>query len=210
MSDDLPDLSKFDKYLDDEDLEKLEKSRSKAGSGSGSNPGSGGGSGEGRKGRGGRGRPRRWRWLLAGLVLGAVGAVFLPDLARPYLPPALRMGEEEVAGLVLDKRTEGERLLLTVDTDRGATLASFSRRVSEIDLLVTEGDSVTLGLGAYAPLVEDPSLAGVRKGRPGAVGTGSEGAGGTAEAGSPAGGGIEADADTASASGASPPDTTVR
>nr|NIP58051.1 hypothetical protein [Gemmatimonadota bacterium]NIR78439.1 hypothetical protein [Gemmatimonadota bacterium]NIT87049.1 hypothetical protein [Gemmatimonadota bacterium]NIU30887.1 hypothetical protein [Gemmatimonadota bacterium]NIU35651.1 hypothetical protein [Gemmatimonadota bacterium] len=55
-------------------------------------------------------------------------------------------------------------LLLTVDTERGASLVTFTRRIPEIDLLVSVGDSVTLGLGTYAPLVEDPTLAGVRKG----------------------------------------------
>lgn len=161
MADELPDLSKFDKYLDDEDLEKLEGSGKKSGSGGkgGGVSGSSGGAGSG------RGGARRWLWLLIGVAVGVAGTLLLPDLVRPHLPPALRLGEEEVAGLVVEKRKEGERLLLTVDTDRGASLVTFTRRVPEIDLLVAQGDSVTLGLGAYAPLVEDPTLAGVRKGR---------------------------------------------
>lgn len=165
MADELPDLSKFDKYLDDEDLEKVQGSGKKSGSGGkgGGVTGSGGGAGS-RK-----GGARRWLWLLIGAALGVAGTIFLPDLLRPHLPPALRLGEEEVAGLVVDKRMEGQRLLLTVDTDRGASLVTFTSRVPEIDLLVAQGDSVTLGLGTYAPLVENPTLAGVRKGPGGEV-----------------------------------------
>lgn len=136
---------------DDLDLSEFgEHSRSAAGARSGSS-------------KGDRGRPRRWPWLLAGLILGALGAMFLPDLASPYLPSILRTRAVEVRGPVLAKRLEGDRLLLTVNTERGAMLATFHRRVAEIDLLVSESDTVTLGLQAYAPLVEDPSLAAVTK-----------------------------------------------
>lgn len=165
MADELPDLSEFDKYLDDEDLEELERSRKGAGSagkgGGGMNATAGGGGGRDGARRSGA---RRWLWLLFGAGLGVAGTLFLPDLLRPYLPSGLRPGEDKVAGLVVEKRMEGERLLLTVDTERGASLVTFTRRVPEIDLLVSRGDSVTLGLGAYQPLVEDPTLAGVRKG----------------------------------------------
>lgn len=108
-------------------------------------------------------RRRRWPWFVAGLVLGVLAAVFVPDLARPYLPGLLRGGGEEVRGPVLAKRVEDDRLLLTVDTERGALLAVVRRRVPEIDLLVEEGDSVSLSVDAYAPLVEDPVIAAVRK-----------------------------------------------
>lgn len=173
MSDDLPDLSEFDKYLDDEELE---KPRGSGGLSSGSKAGAAKGAGSRtRKGGGSsKGRPRRWLWLLVGLLVGAAGTAFLPELVRPHLPLGLRLGETEVPGLVLEERREADRLLLTVDTERGATLATFTHRVSEIDLLVSAGDSVTLGLGTYAPLVEDPTLAGVRKGREGAGGGVSE------------------------------------
>ena len=117
---------------------------------------------------GGRG-PRRWVWLLTGLVLGALAGVFGPELAAPYLPTMLQAGGEEVTGPVVGKRVEGDRVLLTVDTEQGAVLATFRQRVPEIDLLVEEGDTVTLGIPAYAPLVDDPSLAAVRKGGGGAV-----------------------------------------
>lgn len=108
-------------------------------------------------------RRRRWPWFVAGLVLGVLAAAFVPDLARPYLPGLLRGGGEEVRGPVLAKRVEADRLLLTVDTERGALLAVVRRRVPEIDLLVEEGDSVTFSVDAYTPLVEDPVIAAVRK-----------------------------------------------
>lgn len=126
--------------------------------------GAGGGGGTKRRGGGrGQGRRRRWPWFVAGLVVGVLAAVFVPDLARPYLPGVLRSGGEQVTGPVLAKRTEAERLLLTVDTDRGALLAVIRRRVPEIDLLVDEGDSITLSVDTYAPLLEDPVIAAVRK-----------------------------------------------
>lgn len=149
MADDDLDLSEFEEYS---------STAAAAGTGSG---------GEGNRPAGGSSRKRRWPWFLAGLLLGAAAAVFGPDLAAPYLPDVLRPGLEEARGPVLGKRIEGERLLLTVDTERGAVLATFRQRVPEIDLLVEEGDTVILGLREYAPLVEDPVLQGVRKGGPG-------------------------------------------
>ncbi|HKK08026.1 MAG TPA: TOBE domain-containing protein [Gemmatimonadota bacterium] len=122
------------------------------------------GGGSGRPGGGGgRRRGRRWPWLVAGLVLGVLGTVFLPGLVRPYLPAALRGGATRVHGRVVEKGRDGERLLLTVDTPDGAMLATFHKRVPEIDLLVAPGDSVTLGVDAYRPFIEGPELLGVRK-----------------------------------------------
>ncbi len=129
-----------------------------AGSGGGSTGSSGGAGGNG-------GRRRRWPWLAAGLVLGVCGALFLPSLLTPYLPDTLRADRLRIGGEVLKKRVDGERLLLTVESDSGAMLATFRRRVSAIDLLVEPGDSVTLLLDRYRPFVEDPGLQGVRKGR---------------------------------------------
>lgn len=125
-----------------------------------------------RKGAGEPGRRRRGRGrillFLVGLGLGIAGTLLLPRWLDPYLPTALRSGAgEAVEGEVLGKRLEGDRLLLTVETSRGAVLATFGERVAEIDLLVEPGDSVTLGLGRYRPFVEDPSVEGVRKARAG-------------------------------------------
>lgn len=126
---------------------------------------SGGGSGSSGGGGGGRGGRRRWPWLAAGLVLGVCGALFLPSLLGPYLPDSFRSDRLRIRGEVLKKRVDAERLLLTVESDSGAMLATFRRRISAIDLLVEPGDSVTLLLDRYRPFVEDPGLQGVRKGR---------------------------------------------
>lgn len=112
-------------------------------------------------------KSRRFTFLLVGVVLGVLGTVFLPSLVTPYLPSALRGADTEVQGSVFKKLLEdGEkpRLLLSVDTEQGAVLATFNRQVAEIDMLVDEGDQVTLGVSAYAPFVSDPVVAGVRKG----------------------------------------------
>lgn len=121
--------------------------------------GRGGGDGGGGPGRGRRGLVL----FLLGLALGVGGALLVPRFLAPYLPTSLRDGGEVVEGEVLGKRVEGERLLLTVETPRGAVLATFRERVGEIDLLVDTGDSVALGLGRYRPFVDDPSVEGVRK-----------------------------------------------
>jgi len=104
-------------------------------------------------------------WLLAGVVIGVLAAVFLPDLARPYLPDALRGAEEQVAGVVEAKSTEGDRLLLTVGSEAGATLVTFRKDIAEIDLLVSVGDSVRLAVDEYAPFIEDARINRVMKPR---------------------------------------------
>lgn len=107
--------------------------------------------------------PRRWPWLLAGLVLGIAGTVLLPPLLRPYLPDSFQGQSEQVIGPVLGEQREGERLLLTIQAEQGAMLATFTERVPEIDLLVGPGDTVTLGVPRYQPFVENPSFEGVKK-----------------------------------------------
>lgn len=98
-----------------------------------------------------------------GLVLGVLGAVFVPRLVSPMLPAALKAEAESVDGTVVRRQRDPERLLLTINTPQGAALATFTEKVAEIDLLVAEGDSVTLGLGTYAPFVDNPPIIAVRK-----------------------------------------------
>jgi hypothetical protein len=112
-------------------------------------------------------KPRRFSFLLAGLVLGVVGTLFLPPLVRPYLPEGLRGSAVTVSGPVLAmqlEETQPPRLLLTVQAEQGALLATFTEQVAEINLLVDEGDTITLGVARYEPFVENPSFQGVVKG----------------------------------------------
>ena len=102
-------------------------------------------------------------WLLIGVVLGIVGTIFLPGLADPYLPEALRGDHQEVTGVVEAKSAEVDRLLLTVGSDAGAMLVTYSKNVAEIDLLVDVGDTVVLEVDEYAPFVEDARIRRVAK-----------------------------------------------
>jgi hypothetical protein len=102
--------------------------------------------------------------LLIGISIGVGGAIFGPDLASPYLPDSFRVKKTEtVAGEVVRKQREGDRLLLTVQTSQGTVLATFKRKVAEIDLLVQQGDALTMAVSRYAPFVEDPAIERVRK-----------------------------------------------
>ncbi len=94
--------------------------------------------------------------LLLGVVLGLAAAQLAPRFWHRVTPAALR-GAPTV-GEVESKRWDEDRLLLTLVTDSGAVLATFSRRVAEIDLLVDVGDTVALALRRYRPFVEDPVI----------------------------------------------------
>jgi len=106
--------------------------------------------------------------FLIGLALGAVLAVIGPRVAGPYLPEALRGKVEFVEAEVTRKQREPDRLLITVVTPRGAILATFKKKSAEVDLLVAEGDALTLGLRRFEPFVEDPAIQSVRKKTPAA------------------------------------------
>ncbi len=105
--------------------------------------------------------------FLLGIVLGVGGAMIAPDVAGPYLPylpPAFSAKKmETVEGEVVRKVREGDHLLLTVQTSQGTVLATFRKKVAEIDLLVQQGDALTLNLSRYEPFVNDPAIERVRK-----------------------------------------------
>jgi hypothetical protein len=111
------------------------------------------------------------RWLvlltfLVGLAVGVSGALLAPRLAGPYLPEALRGPTPVIEGEVAQKQRQGDRLLLTVVTPHGSMLVTFRKKVAEIDLLLEQGDTLTLILRQYAPFVEDPMIERVRKAKP--------------------------------------------
>lgn len=115
----------------------------------------------GAKGGSPAGKKRRGSLLLFLLGLGLGVAV---TLAGPrYLPELFRRTGEEFTGEVLAKQVEEKSLLLTVQTPAGAILATFKKRMPEIDLLIAEGDTVTLRMNRYEPFVKDPAFTGVRK-----------------------------------------------
>lgn len=114
--------------------------------------------------------------LLLGMLLGAVGAGLLPRYVAPHLPAALRSTEDDVPGAVVRKQKEDQRLLMTINTSEGAALVTFTDRLEEIDLLIQEGDEVTLALRGFEPFVKDPQIRRVRKpeAAAGALGDASE------------------------------------
>ncbi|MGW8283804.1 MAG: hypothetical protein ACWGON_10945, partial [Gemmatimonadota bacterium] len=107
----------------------------------------------------------RWLWwFLSGLALGILGTIFVPDLARPYLPAMMRGENVEISGVVEAKSREPDRLLLTIAGSSGAVLVTYTHQVPEMDLLIEPGDSVILAVREYEPFVQDPSVRRVQKG----------------------------------------------
>jgi len=94
--------------------------------------------------------------FLVGLALGITGTVLGPSLIEPYLPSAIRGDLEGIEGAVMSKQRKGDRLLLTVQTPDGTILATFKKKITEIDLLVAEGDMLTLARTGYRAFMEDP------------------------------------------------------
>jgi len=101
--------------------------------------------------------------LLTGFVLGAVTVLLVPGGLSSSLPEALGGSKEVVSGTVMAKKSGSDELLLTVETAGGALLATFTQRIREIDLLVDEGDVITLRLARSEPFVEDPIIETVMK-----------------------------------------------
>ena len=101
-------------------------------------------------------------FLIGGLLGFLVGALFRP-LVEPLAIDLFRDEGDRTEGRVVGKRLQAKRLLLTVDTAEGTVLATFAKRVEEIDMLVADGDLVTLGVPRYEPFVEDPPILTVRK-----------------------------------------------
>ncbi len=103
--------------------------------------------------------------LVLGVVLGVAGTV----VARLWVGPALLSPFQKgglVEGLVLDKALEPDRLLLKIEAEDGVSLATFTQRQEEINLLVDPGDTITLDVREYQPFLEDPAIERVRKPKP--------------------------------------------
>ena len=105
--------------------------------------------------------------FVIGAALGVVGTLLAPRFLGPYVPESVRGAEKVVQGVVTAKGRPKDRLLLTLNTSEGAVLATFTKRVDEIALLVDTGDTVSLALARYQPFVTDPEIKTVRKGSSG-------------------------------------------
>ena len=100
--------------------------------------------------------------VLVGVILGVVGTLKFPSWAEPYLPARFSPPTQTVEGQVTKKLREANRVLLRVQVDHALVLATFTKKVSEVDLLVQEGDTVRLGLPQARPFVEDPVIESVQ------------------------------------------------
>ena len=106
---------------------------------------------------------KAWAGLIGGCVLGFLAAIIVnlaaPDLLTPYLQVLSPVGQpESVKGMVVTKQRESARLLLTLSTPKGVLLATFTEKIDEIDLLIAEGNLITIRLKAYSPFVENPTV----------------------------------------------------
>lgn len=105
----------------------------------------------------------RFFWgFLIGLISGLVFAQFMPVWWERYLPDSLRTGRI-VVGEVLDKSERPDQLLLKISTEEGVLLATFTDKLDEIDLLVDNGDNITLRVEGDQPFLNDPPIERVRK-----------------------------------------------
>ena len=96
--------------------------------------------------------------LLVGLAIGVGGTILLPSAIEPYLVSALRAPRRSVEGQVIGKQREQGHVLLKVQTEEALILATFTKKVPEIDLLVEQGDSISLALANTGPFVDDPVI----------------------------------------------------
>ena len=96
--------------------------------------------------------------FVIGLVLGILGTIYLPGYVRPYIPGWAMGNTTVVKGTVAAKQKKENALLLTVNTPEGALLATFTRKVDEINLLIHEKDAIEFTLSKYMPFIDDPKI----------------------------------------------------
>ena len=101
--------------------------------------------------------------LLVGAGLGVAATVYVPPMVDPYLPPQLRIHGRVVEGQIVGKQREPNRLLLKVQTETGVILATYTKRVAEVDLLVEPGDTIALDLRNDEPVVDEPHIERVKR-----------------------------------------------
>lgn len=106
---------------------------------------------------------KAWAGLLGGFMLGFFSAVVVdlvaPGLLTPYTQKFIPAAQiESVKGTVVKKERDSNRLLMTLSTPKGVLLATFTQKIDEIDLLVSEGYHATIRLRSYSPFVENPVI----------------------------------------------------
>jgi hypothetical protein len=101
--------------------------------------------------------------LIAGILLGIAGTIYLPDAVRPYMPESFAGKETVVKGIVLSKQRTAKALLLTANTSQGAVLATITKGIDEVDLLVGPGDTIDFTLKTYNPFIYNPKITKVVK-----------------------------------------------
>jgi hypothetical protein len=101
--------------------------------------------------------------FFVGLVVGVLATVFLPGYVRPYLPQWVMGKTIVVKGTITAKQKKEKVLLLTVDTPEGVMLATFKKKVDEINLLINEKDTIDLTVPKYMPFIDDPKIVRVVK-----------------------------------------------
>jgi hypothetical protein len=101
--------------------------------------------------------------FLLGLGVGLILPSVTPKYLDSYFPKIMKSSTQEVKGVVVRKKTDPNRLLLTISSKEGALLATFQKKIAEISLLVDEGDTLTLAVKDYAPFVTDPPILRVKK-----------------------------------------------
>jgi hypothetical protein len=106
---------------------------------------------------------KAWIGFIGGFILGFLSAVIVnlaaPELLTPYIREFIPVEQMEVVkGTVEKKQRDGTRLLLTLSTSKGVLLATFSKKIDELDLLIAEGYAVTIKLRSYSPFVDNPKV----------------------------------------------------
>ena len=97
--------------------------------------------------------------FVLGILAGVAGTVYVPGLVGPYMPRTLVDEPTLLHGSVTAKQPELDRILLTVTTAEGTVLATYTENLAEIDLMVHEGDSITLAVDEYTPFLDNPAIA---------------------------------------------------
>ena len=109
-----------------------------------------------------QGRPNASRRFAVAFVLGVllgVGGTVAGAQAFDRLTTLSGNETERLRGVVQSKHLNNGRLIFTVRTQQGTVLATITERVEDVDLLVQQGDSITLTTSRYAPFIKNPSIA---------------------------------------------------